>query len=583
MELSPAKSRVIICGLGQVGCRIFSILKQQGILVTGISDSLSNDDFHWEHSDDSDLLRESLASRSIVVGNLRSEKILLEAGIKSAKTLLLACSDDALNLSILTHAKVLNPSIYIVNRLFNSQLGERLDQTIANHISMSVSSLVAPIFAFAAIQRPVIGQLNLLDKTWPVTSERIVLGHPLYNKSLSALWNNPNRLLLTYEPAKNPTSLMSALQSSRRLEHGDRLIWAQLEKAKSQRWSFRGLFHNIQQGFQQFRRLSRAMIVILLILLATISLAIAIYVSSDRAPSLVDALYFSVGMITGAGGQESVVENSTAPVKIFTAVMMLVGAGVIGIFYALLNDYILGTHLQQIWMTTRAPKSGHRIICGLGGVGFRTLDLLKTLGEDLVALECDSKGKFVKTARSRNIPIIIGNAAVPDVLELANVAKAASLLAVTSNDATNLEIAITAKSMAPTLPVVVRIKDPQFARQVQQVFKFDGVISPTDLTAPAFAAAAIGGRILGNYTASDGLWLAIASLITPAHPLCLRELQEAASTEGFTPLYAERNQQLFRGRSLLNMTLTSGVTLYLMMPAHRWESLWTSKAQLPYL
>lgn len=165
---------------------------------------------------------------------------------------------------------------------------------------------------------------------------------------------------------------------------------------------------------------------------------------------------------------------------------------------------------------------------------------------------------------------------MPEILKLANVEKAAALLAVTSNDSVNLGIAITAKSLAPNLPVFVRIHDPKFAIQIQQVFDFEQVICPTLLAASAFAAAAIGGKILGNYIARNGLWLSIATLITPNHPLYARPLKEAASTEEFTPLYAELNQQCFRGPALLNMILTEGVVLYLMMPAQYWEKLWES-------
>ena len=72
-----------------------------------------------------------------------------------------------------------------------------------------------------------------------------------------------------------------------------------------------------------------------------------------------DALYFSVGMITGAGGQEQVAEKAPDSIKIFTSVMMLVGAGVIGIYYALLNDFILGTRFSQFLDAARVPNRHH--------------------------------------------------------------------------------------------------------------------------------------------------------------------------------------------------------------------------------
>ncbi len=66
-------------------------------------------------------------------------------------------------------------------------------------------------------------------------------------------------------------------------------------------------------------------------------------------------------MITGAGGSEVVVEKPTAALKVFTVIMMLLGAGVIGIFYALLNNLVLGSRLRQFWDVTRIPHQNHYI------------------------------------------------------------------------------------------------------------------------------------------------------------------------------------------------------------------------------
>jgi voltage-gated potassium channel Kch len=134
------KPRIIVCGLGRTGYKIFSLLKQQGAVVVGISNSPV------------EVLRERLHGldteheADILVGDLRSAGTLLAAGVKEAHTLLLATSDDALNLAVLTQARVLNPRIRIISRLFNTSLGDRLDYTLPDHASMSVAALSAPVF-----------------------------------------------------------------------------------------------------------------------------------------------------------------------------------------------------------------------------------------------------------------------------------------------------------------------------------------------------------------------------------------------------------------------------------------------------
>jgi voltage-gated potassium channel Kch len=172
------------------------------------------------------------------------------------------------------------------------------------------------------------------------------------------------------------------------------------------------------------------------------------------------------------------------------------------------------------------------------------------------------------------VPIVLEDASLSATLQAANINKAQALLAVTSNDMANVEIALTAKALAPKLPVVVRDRDPQFARNVQQVFKFEAVLSPIELAAPSFAAAALGGRILGNGMTGNTLWVALATLITPEHPFCGRRVKELAMDADFVPLYIETQCQTIHGWDLLETALAAGDNLYLTMPVTQLEQLW---------
>jgi hypothetical protein len=78
-------------------------------------------------------------------------------------------------------------------------------------------------------------------------------------------------------------------------------------------------------------------------------------------------------MITGAGGNDKVVENAPNSIKSFTVFMMLAGAVVLGIWYAMLTDFILGTSLKQFWDAARIPQRHHYIVCGLSGIGIRII------------------------------------------------------------------------------------------------------------------------------------------------------------------------------------------------------------------
>lgn len=470
------KPLIIICGLGQTGYKIFCLLRQQGVAVVGI------------HA-------EAMPDEAIIVGDPQATETLLAAGLKQAQTLVLTHDDDALNLAILVRARLLNPEIRVINRLFNASLGDRLDQTLPHHHTMSVSSLAAPIFAFAALGSRAIGQLNLFQQTWPIHEEYIHKQHPWLGKTLSDLWVDRDRMLISYLPRAHALNLVAAVMHQQPLQVGDRLIVATRPHFRFARKSLKQRLLKFWRSFRHFQAQSRTALSILLALLLMIAGATFTYVTVSGNHSVVDALYFSVGMITGAGGQEQVAEQSAPWVKVFTAVMMLVGAGLIGVCYAVLNDLFLGNRFRQIWDVARIPTHDHYVICGLGGIGIKIAQQLQSQGREVVILERDTQCRFLATARSLKLPVIIGDASLPSVLAAAHLHQAAALVVVTSIDIVNLEIALTSKGLAPHLPVVVRNQDPQFSRMAQTVFAFASVLSPVDLVAPSFAAAALGGKL----------------------------------------------------------------------------------------
>jgi len=546
------KPRIIICGLGRTGYKIFVLLQKQGVAVVGVSDSP---------------LPESKEQEDIIVGDARSRATLMAAGIESAQSLVLAGNDDAVNLAILTQARLLNPEIRIVNRLYNHSLGQRLDQILPNHFSLSVSALAAPVFTFAAMGNEAIGQLQLFNQTWPIHEEVISADHPWLGTPLNELWENPHRMLIHYLPRHGDGNLVAAITAGKRLKAGDRIIIGiRPQVRKNHRQRLRRRIKTITR-LPLFHHHARPVAIVALSLLVTIFLATATYVSTNLETSIVDALYFSVGMITGAGGQEQVAEKANTLIKIFTALMMIVGAGVIGICYALINDFVLGSRFKEFWDAARLPTQGHYIICGLGGIGMRILEYLHQQNHEIVVIERDRENRFLHTARSLGVPLILEDANLEATLQAANLQKAEAIFAVTSDEMVNVEIALTAKALHGKLPAIVRNHNPELTYSVQAVFQFQNVLCPTEIATPAFAAAALGGRILGNGLNGDLLWVCLSTRITPQHPFCNQLVKDSAIAANFVPLYLETQQKTRHGWQLLNTCLAAGDILYLTIPA----------------
>ncbi|MEN9565696.1 MAG: hypothetical protein RLZZ69_892, partial [Cyanobacteriota bacterium] len=370
--------KIIICGLGRTGSKIYSLLKQQGAEVVAISRSALNP-----------------ASDQIIIGDPRDNVILIKAGIRQAKTLVLVHDDDALNLAILTQARVLNPQIRIINRLLNHTLGDRLDLTLPDHFTMSVAALASPLFTFAALGNKAIGQLQLFHRTWPINEEIIDAEHPWLGRKLEDLWVDPNRMLIYYLPVKGEIDLVSAINQEKCLSVGDRLIVGTKPQMVTKRRSWQKKLSKAILNLPRYQQYARPVTIVSLALLAVICAATLIYVSVNPNTSITDALYFSVGMITGAGGKEEVAENGADYTKVFTAIMMIVGAGVIGICYALINDFVLGSRFRQTIDAARIPRQNHHIVCGLGGMGIQVARQLHNQGHDIVIIESDPNNRYI--------------------------------------------------------------------------------------------------------------------------------------------------------------------------------------------
>ena len=561
------KPLIIVSGLGHTGYKIYYLLKQQGAQVVAISDRPIT-----RQPDD-----------HIIVGNLSSSQVLIQAGIKNASTIVLASNDDSLNVAILTQAKTLNPKIRIISRLYNQTLGNRLDTTVSNHFTMSVASLAAPIFAFAALGSNAIGHLKLFEQTWALREEVITENHPWQGLKISQLWNNREQMLIYYLPQNGEIDLISGIKEGKKLELGDHIIVANKAQVQNKpRFQWKRWF-KIFFNINTYRQYARPVIMVSLTLIILIAIATLTYLGVNWHIPIADAIYFSVGMITGAGGKEEVAESAPDLIKIFTAVMMIIGAGIVGIFYALINDFVLGSRLKQFLDAARVPKENHYIVCGMGNVGMEVVRELSQQGHEVVVIESDHQNRFLHSVRSQKIPVIMEDAVLADTLQTANIEGAKAIIVVTSNDMVNVEIALTAKAIKPKLPIILRVQDTQFVESVKQVFDFENVFSPSELATHSFVAAALGGKILGNGMTDDLLWVALATMITPNHPFCEQDIKTIAPQADFVPLYITRGQENIHGWNLLNTKLLDRDILYLTMPATKLEQLWRTPPSSPIL
>src|SRR5207245_333308 len=83
-------------------------------------------------------------------------------------------------------------------------------------------------------------------------------------------------------------------------------------------------------------------------------------------------------------------------------------------------------------------------------------------GERVVAIDRVADNPFLATARRKGVPTFVGDATVPEVLKQTRAETAKAVVACTSDELANLEIALLVREANPAARVVVRLNDPGF-------------------------------------------------------------------------------------------------------------------------
>jgi voltage-gated potassium channel len=160
---------------------------------------------------------------------------------------------------------------------------------------------------------------------------------------------------------------------------------------------------------------------------------------------------------------------------------------------------------EKRWSRIMAERiEGHVVLVGIGKLGIRVFHLLRGLGQRVIVIERDADAQFLDDVRRDGSPLFVGDARREAFLVEAGVARARSVVLATDDDLTNLEVALDARRINPGVRVVLRMFDPNMADKVRDGFQIRAVLSSSDLSAPAFAVAALERNIVAS-TMIDGV------------------------------------------------------------------------------
>jgi Trk K+ transport system NAD-binding subunit len=142
----PRGGHIIVVGLGNVGTRVVGELHDLGFDVTCVDRNPS--------ARGVPLTRR--LGLPLVIGEGYAEDTLHAAGLQTCAALVSVTSDDIVNLETALQARALREDLRLVLRLGDDDLAQRVQKTLGNIISRSVSYMAAPAFAAAMLEHQVL-------------------------------------------------------------------------------------------------------------------------------------------------------------------------------------------------------------------------------------------------------------------------------------------------------------------------------------------------------------------------------------------------------------------------------------------
>ena len=172
--------------------------------------------------------------------------------------------------------------------------------------------------------------------------------------------------------------------------------------------------------------------------------------------SLLDAVFQTFSTITTVGF------NSPQPLhsgeKLFTIFLILVGVGTTLYTFSAVVELLVDGHMRSLVRRrkmehTIARMSGHVIVCGWGRVGSEVARFLSAAGRQVVVVDRDRE-RLAGVA----YPTVLGDVTDDQVLMLAGIERAGTLVAALDTDADNLYLTVAGKSLRPDLPIIARAR-----------------------------------------------------------------------------------------------------------------------------
>jgi voltage-gated potassium channel len=201
-----------------------------------------------------------------------------------------------------------------------------------------------------------------------------------------------------------------------------------------------------------------------------------------------DAIYMVVITVFSVGYGEIAPVN-TPGLRATTILLIVAGCTDMVFLTGSLVQLITASQFQQFFGTRRMQKdigrlSGHVIVCGFGRIGQMLARELRAARAEFVVL--DNVEQQAQLARASDYMFLHGDARDEDVLKQAGIVRAGALATVLPDDAANVFITLSARSLNPNLTIIARGELPSTENKLLQAGA-DRVVLPARIGAERMA------------------------------------------------------------------------------------------------
>ncbi|MEV4611007.1 NAD-binding protein [Kitasatospora sp. NPDC049258] len=536
-QTEPPAGHYIVCGGNALAHRlIVELIEHYEVPVVALVPDRTRD--HGPRIEQLAVVAEVLEYSTV------SEEALRAAGVDVARGVALMDGTDQENIHAALTARGRNPGIRIVLRMFNLRLGEHIEKLLPNCAALSGSATAAPAFANGALGRP--NSVQVGDRYLYVAYGEEIEGNQICLVADRIDRQDLGRLRLlpdTGGRAAEFIALARRLGSEGPIELGraaapeaagaDRGEVAVLQALTSEPPVRIPWWKRARWWLQDVLRYFTSVRLRLVLTTALVAVLVGGWVIWHDNGSLGWAAYLTLLDLAGAAQPDQ--PGAGAPggpwTRLAQVVVTFCGITFVPVATAIVVD-MLATGRRGL---PRAPGSrtrDHVVVVGLGNVGTRVATLVHATGVPVVCIERDPQARGIAAVRALGLPVLVGDAPLESQLRRARVRYSRALVAVTTDDAANLEAALEARAVRPEVRIVVRLFDDDFAHHVYATLGNVASRSVSYLSAPAFAAALMGREVLGTLSVYRHVLLIAELTAAPGSGLLGRDTHEIEGAGG---------------------------------------------------